>query len=144
MRPPHVELDWGDGRHRFALQIGRIRELQDKTAVGPYALYRRILSGDWRVEDLTETLRLGLIGGGLKPTDALSLTRRYVEERPLLESVEPALSVLAWALLPDAAAGDEDEDGKEGGGKKNLADRRGAPRFRSPLSQRPRDGPRPA
>ncbi|WP_018634408.1 gene transfer agent family protein [Neomegalonema perideroedes] len=111
-------MDWGDGRHRFALPIGRLRELQDKTAVGPYALYRRLLSGDWRVEDLVETLRLGLIGGGLKPPEALTLTRRYVEDRPLLESVTPALSVLAWALLPDAGAGDEEEDGEKGGKKK--------------------------
>ncbi len=89
---------WADGVHVFRLGIGEIRELQDVTGVGPHALLKRIMAGEWRVDDLRETIRLGLIGGGMEPAKALPLVIRYVENRPLLESVRPALAVLSAVL----------------------------------------------
>lgn len=74
-----VELDWADGRHRFRLALGELEELQEKTGVGPFVLLQRLISGDWRTADVRETLRIGLIGGGLKPLEALPLIRRYVD-----------------------------------------------------------------
>ncbi len=113
MRPAHLEFDWGDGPHRFALPIKQLRELQERTGVGPYALYRRLLSHDWRADDLLETLRLGLIGGGAPPVEALRLVRLHVEGEALVPNVDPALRILAWALLPDPGAGDEIETDKK-------------------------------
>lgn len=110
VRAPHIEMSWADGDYRFALLIGELRELQDKTGVGPLVLYRRIASGDWHVDDMREVLRLGLIGGGMGPGKALGLVKRYVEELPLVENVEPALKVLEWALIPpeeDKGEGDD-------------------------------------
>lgn len=115
MRSPHIEQDWADGTYRFALPIAQLRELQERTGVGPLALYNRILSGEWRVDDMAEVVRLGLIGGGMKPVDAMGKVRAYVEPRPLMESVDPALRVLERALLPepDEGAGDDADDQKK-------------------------------
>lgn len=101
-----IVLAWGDGEHRFRLPIGQLRELQDKCSAGPAEILGRIRMGSWRIDDLRETLRLGLIGGGMKPVDALLLVQRYVDARPYAESAQPAYEVLAAALFgPEEAPG---------------------------------------
>ncbi len=94
-----LTFDWADGPHTFRLAIAQLRELQDKTGVGPAALFDRLASRQWRVDDLRETIRLGLIGGGMDPLDALVLVKRYVDDRPLMESIEPTWRILAAALV---------------------------------------------
>lgn len=105
-----LTMDWGDGEHRFRLAIGQLRELQDKCGAGPAEILRRITDGTWRIDDLRETLRLGLIGGGMQPVKALVLVQRYVDVRPLMESVPPAQSVLLAALVGPPGP----QPGKEG------------------------------
>ncbi len=109
-----ITLPWGDGEHTFSLPLGQLRELQDKTGIGPLPLLRRVMEGTWLVDDLRETIRLGLIGGGMAPTAALTLVARYVERRPWTESVPLAQAILAAALFapieegsPGKAAGPE-------------------------------------
>lgn len=101
-----VTFEWADGEHTFRLAYGQIRELQEKTGVGPAKLYERLCDGSWMLEDILETLRLGLIGGEPKtePLKHKQLVWRYVGERPLIESVEPAAKVL-YSLL----SGDKDD-----------------------------------
>lgn len=115
-RDASLSLDWADGTYTFRLGIGELRELQEKTDCGPLALFRRIEAGNWRVDDAATILRLGLIGGGMTPVEALRLTRVYVEARPLLENVLHAQAVL-WCAL----AGSPDEDGAQ---KKSAAKRK--------------------
>lgn len=105
-----ISFLWADGEYRFRLAIGQLRELQDKTGTGPFVLFSRFMDGSWRVDDIRETIRLGLIGGGMKPTDALVLVKRYVDDRPKVENVTPARLILAAALFGD----EEDQVGKEG------------------------------
>ncbi|NBJ13339.1 gene transfer agent family protein [Microvirga arsenatis] len=104
-----VSFDWADGEYTFRLAIGQLRELQDKTGVGPYALLARLIDGTWRVDDLRETIRLGLIGGKVDPLKALGLVRTYVEGRPLAESVNPAKAILSAAIFGNP----EDPVGKQ-------------------------------
>lgn len=92
---------WADGDRNFRLPIGQLRELQDKCNAGPAEILSRLSSGAWRVDDIRETLRLGLIGGGMTPIDALVLIGRYVDMRPLLENVVPAQAVLMAAVVGD-------------------------------------------
>jgi hypothetical protein len=96
-----ITFPWADGEYRFRLAIGQLRELQDKSNAGPAELVQRLTVGTWRVDDIRETLRLGLIGGGTKPTEALVLVKRYVDDRPWLENVHPAHAVLMAALVGD-------------------------------------------
>lgn len=114
-----ITFDWADGSHTFRLAIEQLRELQDKTGVGPAALFDRIASRLWRVDDLREVIRLGLIGGGMEPLDALALVKRYVDARPLLESVEPAWRIIMAALVgpgddrPGKAAAEAETTGSD-------------------------------
>jgi hypothetical protein len=104
-----LSFDWADGHHAFRLAIAQLRELQDKTGVGPAALFDRLASRQWKVDDLRETIRLGLIGGGMDPFDALVLVKRYVDDRPLMENVLPAWRILSAALMGP----EDDQPGKE-------------------------------
>ncbi|MFT4129964.1 gene transfer agent family protein [Labrys sp. (in: a-proteobacteria)] len=93
-----MSFDWADGTYPFALRLGQIEELQERADCGPLALFERLNNGSWRAGDLRETIRLGLIGGGCEPVKALGLVRRYVDARPLMESLMPARAILAAAL----------------------------------------------
>ncbi|MBI1405709.1 MAG: gene transfer agent family protein [Caulobacter sp.] len=97
---------FGDGRHPFRLRIGELEELQEKCDAGPEEIYWRLQTGAWRVADIRETLRLGLIGGGLTPTPALVLVNRYAGEGWLAEWKALAANIIAAALF---GAPDEDK-----------------------------------
>ena len=106
-----IELRWADGDHRFRLPLGQLRELQDKCGAGPLRIAHRLRGDDWLVDDVREPIRLGLIGAGMKPTEALTLVLRYVDARPLYESVLTALAVLSAALF--GVPEDQPAPGKE-------------------------------
>lgn len=98
-RDASITLKWADGNHKFRLSIGQIRELQEKVDAGPAWILDRVRTGAWRVDDLRETIRLGLIGGGAKHGEALKLVERYVDAFPLTDSVAPAMLILSAALF---------------------------------------------
>ena len=106
-------IAWADGDYLFRLAIGQLRELQDLCGTGPFAVFRRLQEGDWRVEDVRETIRLGLIGGGLAPERALILVKRYVDERPLMENLFTAQAVLIAAVIgvPEDPVGKQPAEG---------------------------------
>lgn len=114
-----IELDWADGRYTFRLAIGQLRELQETInkprvklgapLIGPASLYNLLVSQDAWLHEVREVIRLGLIGGGVKPIEAVDLVRRYVEERPLAESCVYAVGILGAALF-----GTPEEDLDEG------------------------------
>jgi hypothetical protein len=97
-RSAQIVLPWADGEYTFRLGLGEFRELQEKCKAGPPAIHRRLLTGEWFIDDIRETVRLGLIGGGLEPARALSKVQRYVDGRPPNENIFTALSVLHVAL----------------------------------------------
>lgn len=107
-RSSAIDLDWGDGTHRFALRWGELAELQEKTDAGPYVVLQRLHTGSWRVEDVSNVIRLGLVGGGMTPPEAMKKVRFYVEQRPPLESVPYAVAILSASLLgaPDEPPGE--------------------------------------
>lgn len=87
---------FGDGERDFALPAKLILELQEKTRAGFGDLLRRATAGSYRFEDITETIRLALIGGGTSPIDAARLVESYVEAegRPFVEAHMLALDIL--------------------------------------------------
>lgn len=108
MSQASVTIPFGDGEHTFRLAIGELRELQDKVGIGPAALLDRLAQKRWLADDARETIRLGLIGAGLDPLQAMKLVRRYVDERPWGESVPIAVRILVAAIIGPA----EDPAGK--------------------------------
>lgn len=95
-------LNWRGGEHEFALRIGELRALQERLDAGPAHVLERLSNGHWRVDDVVETIRLGLIGGGLPGPDAARLVRMHVEEHPLAPAVPVAAGILLMALVGEA------------------------------------------
>ncbi len=115
-RNASITLEWADGEeHVFRLPLGQLRELQEKTDCGPLFLFNRIIAGQWRIDGLRETIRLGLIGGGMEPAKAHTLVKRYVDDRPFTESIKPAQAILGAALI---GAPDGEKPGKQKASKK--------------------------
>lgn len=104
-----ITLDWADGSHQFRLAWGGLVSLQEACDAGPMVILGRLQSGNWRMADIRETIRLGLIGGGATPEKALALVRDYVEARPPIESIQLAQGILATAVI-----GAPEEDEQEG------------------------------
>lgn len=101
-----VTLSWADGEHDFNLaKIGLVLELEDKCGCGVMEVFSRLREGRWRFNDIRETVRLGLIGGGKTPPQALLLTQRYVDVRPWQENVLTAQAVLMASIV--GVPGDE-------------------------------------
>ncbi len=98
MNPRVVHLTFGDGEYPFAINIGEARELEALKGVGIGAVYKRILAGDWHHDDCYQIIRLGMIGGGMTPAEALQKCRTYVLDRPFAEAVPVALAVLLAAF----------------------------------------------
>lgn len=104
-RNASVTLAWGDGDYTFRLAWGQLIMLQEACDAGPAPIYDRLTNNTWRVQDISHVIRIGLIGGGLKPTDALKLVRTYVEDRPPLENLMFAIAILQAGII---GAPDED------------------------------------
>jgi hypothetical protein len=110
-----VDLEWADGTFSFALPLAQLEELQTLCDAGPLVVAQRLELGQWTSKEVYHTLRLGLIGGGMPPAEALRKTRLYVLDRPWLENVMPALAVMQAVLVgkPDEPVGKSPADGEE-------------------------------
>jgi hypothetical protein len=85
---------FGDGEHDFLLTPEMIVELERKTGSGIGGLCRRLFAGDFKQSDVTETIRLALVGGGTSPKDADALVAAYAINRPFSEIYPLAVSIL--------------------------------------------------
>ena len=96
---------FGDGVKTFTLTDTVITELQHKTDLGIGALFLRMAASQFRVADIVEIIRLGLIGGGTSPADAQRLVDAYAEDRPFDETFPLALDILdaRWSGKPEVA-----------------------------------------
>src|SRR5262245_43733996 len=95
-----IKLVWGDAEHTFNIaKLKLVLELEDLCKAGIAEIYQRISSGKWKFEDMRETLRLGLIGGGMRPDKALRTINRYCDDRPFTESLLTAQAVLIAAMV---------------------------------------------
>lgn len=105
-----IDLTWAGGEHHFLLTIELLRALQDKCDAGPAWVLARLGSKQWMVDDVVSPIRLGLEGGGMSKDDARRLVKKFVEDRPLTESVLTATTVLMAALYGgEEEAGEADE-----------------------------------
>ncbi len=95
---------FGDGQHSFALTDAMITELERLTDLGIGALYQRAVAMQFKIADLVEIIRLGLIGGGTTPEHAAQLTGTYGRNRPIAELYPLALDILdaRWGDAPEA------------------------------------------
>jgi hypothetical protein len=95
---------FGDAEHQFALTPGMIAELEAKTGSGVGGLFRRMIANDFRHAEIVETIRLGLIGGGMNPETAARLVAAYVPARPLIEAYALAVAILEALMFGGGAS----------------------------------------
>jgi len=89
-----IELFFGDGKHVCHLSPAMIGELERSTGVGIGALFGRLARQEFHLVEIVETIRLGLVGGGMNPERAAELVETYAKGRPLFETLPTAFSIL--------------------------------------------------
>lgn len=86
-----VTIDCFDGAYTFALKGKQIEELQRLCNAGLGEIGQRIMSGNWYIADISQTIRMGLIGGGdVAPTRATELIQTYVDGCPIAPENDPS------------------------------------------------------
>ena len=103
-----VTMTWPGGEHQFRLALAQMEGLQQKTDAGPEWLLMRLQTGQWAAAELFETLRFGLIGGGMDYGLAAKTVRDAFDRHPLISFKVPALAVLTASLYGPA----DDQVGK--------------------------------
>lgn len=103
---------FGDGEKTFTLTDPMIEELQHKTGLGIGALFLRMAASQFRVADIVEVIRVGLIGGGTNPAEAQRLVDGYAKDRPFDETFPLALDILdaRWNGKPEELAAISQDD----------------------------------
>jgi hypothetical protein len=73
-------IAWAGGEDLFCLsKAGQIFDLEDKCGAGISTIMARLESGSWHFNDVRETIRLGLIGGGATPERAMAAIKNHVD-----------------------------------------------------------------
>ncbi|WP_413709376.1 gene transfer agent family protein [Rhizobium sp. Rhizsp82] len=94
-----IERIFGDGKYKFHIGYDEAVEWERKRRKGLYPTMVALLAGDWQVADVTEVVRVAMIGGGSDPVEAFEISDRYVRQRPLIESMQLAIDVLELAYF---------------------------------------------
>lgn len=64
------EIVWPGGEHSFRLGIGELRAIEQRSEAGCAVVMMRLLSSQWKIDDVVQPIRLGLVGGGMSERDA--------------------------------------------------------------------------
>lgn len=105
--PAHIlVLAWGDGDYEFKLRIREVVELERLTDSTIGEIFQRVTAGRYKITDIVETIRLGLIGGGLAPVRAKQLIDLYVDGQPIVGAGDPSSPYMtAVAVLQNLVVG---------------------------------------
>ncbi|BDV33924.1 gene transfer agent family protein [Methylocystis iwaonis] len=107
-----IHLPFAGRKRKFELRIGEIGELERLCNAGIGAIYFRLVSEQWRYDDIRETIRLGLMGGGESQATAHMFVERYIDVGPKREHLAVAakiLNALIEGVDPPKGAGERAE-----------------------------------
>lgn len=90
---------FGDKEHDFALGPALVLELEAVTGSGIGGLFKRMIANEFKAKEIAETIRLGLIGGGVSPEIAARLVETYVPARPMIEAYALAVDILTALMF---------------------------------------------
>lgn len=85
---------FGDAEYELRLTPAMVLELERSTGVGIGLLCTRVFNSQFQSRDVSETIRLALVGGGTQPAKAASLVETYVPAQPLIHSYTLAVDIL--------------------------------------------------
>jgi hypothetical protein len=104
-RRSFIMAELGGEERRFQLTRGTIKELQEVCDAGIGAIFKRLGAGEFYADDIRETVRLGLVGGGMVRAEAETLVKRELDGQPLAGAI-----LLASAILMAINVGIEEDD----------------------------------
>ena len=112
-----VDLDFGNGRYTFRLNLPQIRAIEAEAKCGLGEVAINLFEGRWKFDVVIEIIRQGLIGGnagivngiGLEvpPYKANELIAAYVIDQPINQAVTLAQAVMSAALVGYEPVDDE-------------------------------------
>jgi len=85
---------FGDAEYELRLTPILIAELERSTGCGIGGLCQRVFNNVFEYRDISEVIRLALVGGGTDPKKAADLVNTYVPSRPLIYAHALAVDVL--------------------------------------------------
>lgn len=106
---------WAGGEDVFCLsKVSHILDLEFKCNAGIGVIAARLQTGAYGINDVRETIRLGLIGGGASPEKAMNAVKNHVDANPLSHSVLVAYNVIEAVIfgVPDDPVGRDEDAGK--------------------------------
>lgn len=103
MRPSR-SIVWPGGEHDFCLGIGELRALEQRSDAGCFVILTRLLTSQWKIDDVLQPIRLGLIGGGMDDREAQKVIDRALETSSPYSLAVPAASILHSFLMWDEEA----------------------------------------
>lgn len=106
---------WPGGEGAFRFGVGEFEGLQKAVDSGPNRVLLRLVTADWRIADVIETIRFGLIGGGEKPENARAMAVNALDVWSPYRLSLLAARVLERFLMQDA----HDPTGEDAGGEPN-------------------------
>lgn len=100
----------------FKLAWRELMKIQEACDAGPYVVLDRLVSGRWRLQDISEVIKWGLIGAGMPQGEALKLIETEVEGRRPLENLVIAQTVLGAGVIgaPEEDVGKKSEAASQG------------------------------
>jgi hypothetical protein len=93
--PTAWKADFAGEHRQFDLTIGGCGTLERVTGTYIGELLLRLAAGTWSYAMVRETVRQGLLGGGAGDAETADLVARFVEGRPIGESVQLAADILS-------------------------------------------------
>lgn len=109
-RDASIALSFAGAEQTFRLGIKAWEKVQERCDAGPEELLRRYMDGSWRLHDVREVIRQGLIWGG--PADVAKVDKTLkaeFDDLPILQFVQ-----LAQAIVMASLVGAPDEDDQPG------------------------------
>lgn len=86
---------WAAGEHTFRFAIGELRALEKSCDSGVAVVLTRLMGSQFRVDDIVEVLRIGLMGGGMNERAAMQTIEKAYPHANLYDLSVTAARVLA-------------------------------------------------
>lgn len=93
-----IEIAWGGDLRLFRLPIAQLLALEEKRDLAVAVIHARLMRAEYAVADVTETLRLGLMGAGVDAREAGRLVETHCGSGQIEAGSVVAFYVLTAAL----------------------------------------------
>ncbi|MBX4992288.1 hypothetical protein ABID08_000719 [Rhizobium binae] len=102
---------WPGGEHSFRLGIGELRAIEQRSDAGCAVVLMRLLGQQWKIDDVIQPIRLGLIGGGMPEREAQTALDKALDVASLYSLAVTAADILRRFIMWET----DDQPGGEPG-----------------------------